>query len=132
MTMDTFNEENILKSKYNEILAREEVYWKQKSPEGWLNKGDRNTKFFHNLVKVRRSWNKVTSIKNRENVVLDKVEDISKEAVDFFTELLTKNQRLDFWHQDTLLENIPHVISNNQNQILCKPILFEEVRLTIF
>lgn len=43
MTMETFNKEKILKSKYNEILAREEVYWKQKSHEGWLEEGDRNT-----------------------------------------------------------------------------------------
>ncbi|XP_059070772.1 uncharacterized protein LOC131860384 [Cryptomeria japonica] len=98
ITMEAFNKEKTLKLKLNEILAREEVYWKKKSREGWLKEGDKNTIFFHNSVKVRRSWNKVTSIKNRNNEVLNELEEINKEVVDFFIELLSKNQDLDSQH----------------------------------
>ncbi|XP_057823837.2 uncharacterized protein LOC131036058 [Cryptomeria japonica] len=132
MTLEAFNKEKALKSRLNEILAREEVYWKQKSREGWIKEGDRNTKFFHNSVKVRRSWNKVTAIKNRANIILDKLEDINKEAMDFFSELLSKRQILDSQHQDTLLNNIPKVILDNHSQVLCKLILIDEVKQAIF
>lgn len=65
----------------------------------------------------------MTSIKSRENIVLENIEDINKEVVDFFTELLSKDQSLDSRQQDTLMNYIPQVISDNQNPILYKPIM---------
>ncbi|KAG5590657.1 hypothetical protein H5410_041171 [Solanum commersonii] len=35
-------------------LHYEEKYWKQKAGIPWFSEGDRNTKFFHNLVNGRR------------------------------------------------------------------------------
>lgn len=132
MTVDLFNKEKSLEVKYNEILAREEVFWKQKSRECWLKEGDRNTNFFHNSVKIRWSWNKVTSIRSEDNSILDKVEEINKAAVEFLSELLKQNDSLNISQQNRLLENIPKVITESQNQMLCKPIQLEEVRQAVF
>lgn len=55
MSSESFLQERDLKNQYNEILAREEIYWWQKSREYWLKEGHKNTKFFHNSVKARRS-----------------------------------------------------------------------------
>ncbi|XP_059074891.1 uncharacterized protein LOC131874942 [Cryptomeria japonica] len=47
MTSIEFEEEKRLKNSLNEILAREEIYWRDKARELWIREGDKNTKFFH-------------------------------------------------------------------------------------
>jgi len=42
-----------VKAEYNKYLHFEEVYWQQKAGYEWFVNGDRNTKFFHSLVKGR-------------------------------------------------------------------------------
>jgi len=37
----------ILQTEIDEILAREDVRWKQRAKENWYRLGDRNTKYFH-------------------------------------------------------------------------------------
>ncbi|XP_059066322.1 uncharacterized protein LOC131857643 [Cryptomeria japonica] len=132
MTSKKFLQERELKGQYSEVLAREEVFWRQKLRECWLKEGDRNTKFFHNSVKAKRSRNKITTILNRENVVLDKVDDINKEAVEFFLTLLSKDNDPKLEKQQEGLNVIPELITDAQNQSLMKPIQFEEVRKAVF
>lgn len=40
----------------------EEIYWKEKSRETWLQEGDRNTRYFQGCVKFRRVKNRITSL----------------------------------------------------------------------
>ena len=41
----------------------EESFWAQKAIKDWIQKGDRNTKYFHALVKQRRINNHVVRIR---------------------------------------------------------------------
>ncbi|XP_059068682.1 uncharacterized protein LOC131078213 [Cryptomeria japonica] len=60
--VDYLMEKDLL-SRYGEVLQREEIFWSQKSRENWLRVGDRNTKFFHSSMKVKRSLNKILSLR---------------------------------------------------------------------
>lgn len=50
MTQTKFRIENDLKEKHVQLLAKEEIYWRDKACDTWLKAGDSNTKIFHNSV----------------------------------------------------------------------------------
>jgi uncharacterized membrane protein YgaE (UPF0421/DUF939 family) len=56
-------EEN-LKAIYNELLAREEIYWKQKSRVQWLTSSTLNTEFFHLSTIIHRRRNTIDFLKD--------------------------------------------------------------------
>lgn len=41
-------------AKFRQSLIVEESFWKQKARVRWLDLGDKNTKFFHSVVKQKR------------------------------------------------------------------------------
>lgn len=84
MTEFEFREEKRLNHEYMEVLAREEIFWRQKSRATWLKDGDRNTKFFHSYVKVRRLRNKIFSIHNNDGIEVSNQKDIQDATVRFF------------------------------------------------
>eukprot|EP00253_Pinus_taeda_P023807 PITA_23807 len=50
----------------NQILLAKEEEWRLKSRAIWIKAGDKNTKFFHNYAKGRKSANTIWSLKNGE------------------------------------------------------------------
>lgn len=57
-----------------EVLAREEIHWKQKSREQWLREGDRNTKFFHMSALKHRAHNRISKLRSKDGVLHDSEE----------------------------------------------------------
>lgn len=56
----------------------------------WIDKGDENTKLFHQSIKARRITNRIHSIQNMQGQWVNS-EDMIKEAfVNFYKELLGK------------------------------------------
>jgi hypothetical protein len=56
-------EEN-LKALHNELLAREEILWKQKSRTQWLTSSTLNTRFFHLATIIHRRKNAIDFLKD--------------------------------------------------------------------
>lgn len=50
MDSTTFHHQLLLQSEWEEISAREEIFWRQKSRELCLKKGDQNTNKIHHLA----------------------------------------------------------------------------------
>ncbi|KAF4363317.1 hypothetical protein G4B88_011714 [Cannabis sativa] len=65
-----------LETKLNDLLSREECYWKLRSRADWLAMGDRNTKYFHNKATGRKKKNAIVEIMTDDGRKLSVEEDI--------------------------------------------------------
>lgn len=61
--VDNNRELKAMEEKLNDLLLKEEIFWKQRSRIEWMKAGDQNTKFFHLSAKKR---NKINTIKGTD------------------------------------------------------------------
>lgn len=113
------------------ILAKEEVFWKQKSRKTWLDEGDKNTKLFHNSVKLRRVINRISKIKIRNGSEVEDPKLISKEAVDFFSNILNIDLSPHCSDQDKILKFIPKLLSKEHTHGLTAKFSLSEVEAAL-
>ncbi|KAL9674974.1 hypothetical protein QQ045_003173 [Rhodiola kirilowii] len=71
------------KIKYNQFLFN-----KQRTNAQWIKEGDANTKFFHRLLKTRRSWNSINQITLQDGSISTDSGIIKNEFSVYFRELL--------------------------------------------
>ncbi|XP_057871955.1 uncharacterized protein LOC131078305 [Cryptomeria japonica] len=131
MTLETYEAEKKLLCEYKGILAREEIHWKHKSRETWLEDGDKNTKFFHNNVKMKREVNKITQIINDSDQIITYQNLIAEDATKYFENILNNWDHSDLPNNRILLNNIPKLITKGDNQVLNYKITHEEVKTAL-
>ena len=84
---DLLLERTLKRKELEELLLKEEVYWRQKSRIKWIKEGDCNSKFFHRVANGRRNKKFIKSLVSKEGVTLSNIEIISREIVNFFRKL---------------------------------------------
>lgn len=67
----TKDDEQRLKMELTEQCKREEAYCRQRSRIQWLNEGDRNTKFLHQMTIERRRNNKILSLQRDDDTWIE-------------------------------------------------------------
>ena len=60
---EAFRKRSTARKDLNEMLAKEESYWHQRSRVSWMREGDRNTRFFHANATQRRQKNKINGLR---------------------------------------------------------------------
>ena len=55
LTFDLLNQRALRKRELEELILREEIYWRQKARVKWVKEGDCNSKFFHKVANGRRN-----------------------------------------------------------------------------
>jgi len=98
----------------------------------WLQEGDRNTTFFHNIVKARRFGNSITSLVSTTSDQLFSKEEISLDATSFFSHIFSKEEPICLVGTRAILNCIPHLVSSSMNRDLLKPIMLEELEKDVF
>ena len=74
--------------KLNKALMEEECFLRQKSRVKWLDKGDKNNKFFFSKIKTNWNRNKILSVADHNGEMVFGQKQVAKVAVDFFQNLL--------------------------------------------
>jgi hypothetical protein len=124
----TREEKDLLKC-ISELLAREEVMMRQRSRIQWLKEGDRNTAYFHARCKERARQNRISIIKTEDGKVCNTQKEIEDVAVNFYIKLFSTQGNL---NPEEVVRFVPSKVTNEMNQLLCKPFCPEEVEKALF
>ena len=89
--MNLEEERSKVKSKWYELIIREEGATMMKSKFTWAKEGDANTKLFHNLMNERRARNAITKLERTNGELICGQEDIAEEGISFFSQLFSSS-----------------------------------------
>ncbi|XP_027152118.1 uncharacterized protein LOC113752185 [Coffea eugenioides] len=119
---------DVIRTTWQQECQVEEEFWKQKNRVKWPRHGDRNSKFFHATLRQRRLQEVIHRIKDETGIWVETKEDLSREAVRYFSDLFSAPivPSLD------LLHVIPANITAEENRSLEADPSFEEVKKTVF
>lgn len=95
----------------------------------WLKAGDRNTRFFHALTKNRRAWNCIQRHIDEEGKEWFEDHYLGRVAEGYFKKVFASEDvgmEIEDWNE------IPSLVSRDQNEELLKEITEEEVRRAVF
>ncbi|KAL8523955.1 hypothetical protein ACS0TY_013785 [Phlomoides rotata] len=113
----------------NTALAQHQALSTQRNCLQWLHDGDRNTKFFHTMNRVRKTSTGLTSL-IIDRVLSFETDSISNVVVEFFSELFP-NQDHDSYDDSDLGEFIQPMVDSVENDSLsCIPSVEEINRIT--
>jgi hypothetical protein len=118
-----------LQAEIDEILAREDLHWKQRAKQNWCLKGDCNTQFFHSWANQRKKTNTIHCIADMNRQVWRQKKEISKCFVDYYSLLFSSNNPVGIVG---CLNSVECRVIDAMNQSLIRPFTEEEVRFALF
>ncbi|XP_042481160.1 uncharacterized protein LOC122061743 [Macadamia integrifolia] len=124
-----FNEEADAKTALLNASKMQEKLWSEKAKLRWLKEGDRNTKFFHLSVKIRRSRNQISMLRREDGSWISDQLDLANYIVDFYKNFHSENPVEPHYE---LLDQIPTLISNEDNAFLDAVPSREEIKMAIW
>jgi len=81
---DDVRKEKCIKEEVEDLLNKKEQMWAQKARCDWILKGDRNKRFFQTIVKQRKAKSSILQLKDRNENLSDKPEEIEGILVEHF------------------------------------------------
>ncbi|KAL0356484.1 UNVERIFIED_CONTAM: Transposon TX1 uncharacterized protein [Sesamum radiatum] len=108
-------------------LSVEECYWKQKAACRWLEEGEKNTKYFHSLVKKKKRKSRIYEIQHNGET-LTEPEEIKASVVEHFEQAFSNDGNV-------ILQNIhwvPSVLTQEDVQQLQENPTRENVKAVVF
>lgn len=76
-----------MKFELDALLEKEEIYWKQRSRENWLRRGDQNSKWFHKKASIRKAKNEIKGIHDSLGSWMEDPKSIEDTFISYFEQL---------------------------------------------
>ncbi|XP_057803295.1 uncharacterized protein LOC131018600 [Salvia miltiorrhiza] len=129
-TDDLFDQEVNLQARIGSVLLRKSEYLRQQSRVSWLSDGDRNTRFFHSMVKWRRSNQNVKQLKI-DGVISEDPDVMATHVIHFYEDLFSEPifEPVD---RSWISGYIPASVTSAQAAMLTTPPSAEDIRLAVF
>lgn len=129
LTVEALVEHNCVMQRLDQLLGHEEIYWRQGSCALWVKADDRNTWFFHQRAKNRRTKNSTKRIKNaRGDWVCDNMK-IENTVTNCFKEIFQTAGNL---QDDEIIGAVDTKVTSYMNCMLDMAISDEEVQGAVF
>eukprot|EP00253_Pinus_taeda_P005951 PITA_05951 len=127
ITVELLDEEVKTQRSTYQAFRTEEEYWRLKSRSLWLKAGDRNTSYFHKQYRARLSRNHIAEIKTMEGQVCKGFDQVKAAAEAHFRNLYNIGIHAEEGETNDFLSNIPQLVNDEENTVLCRPITTKEV-----
>ncbi|XP_060170771.1 uncharacterized protein LOC132601723 [Lycium barbarum] len=113
-------------------LHYEEEFWRQKSSYDCFAEGDKNTRFFHNIVNGRRKRTLIRRIQNADGNGIESANEIADEAISFYQKQFSQESMQNFQSEMAILDHIPSMLSQEENADIVAIPTMEEVKRDVF
>lgn len=128
-TPQTVETRKELTAQLDSLMAKNEIYWHQRSRALWLKAGDRNTKFFHYKASSRKRRNTISGLEDENGRWQTTEPELEKTVVHYFQKLFSSNGNTDF---EAVNEVMRGRVSDEMNQRLLVDFTAEEVKHALF
>jgi hypothetical protein len=82
--------EQVARFKLSRLEDQLDLFWRQRAHAHWLEKGDRNTSFFHAQASERKRKNTIKKLKGEDGVEVEGKEGLKALVTNYFSSLLTR------------------------------------------
>ena len=118
----------LLQADLNDLLDKEGLMWEQHARALFLKYGDRNTGYFHSKASHWFRRNKISGLRNLDNVWCTSDLQIKDIAVEYFQSLFSSSHPS---VQSDIFEAVMPSVSLEMNEQLLKPFTREEVEVAL-
>ncbi|CAL1413585.1 unnamed protein product [Linum trigynum] len=110
----------------------EEEYWQQKSRVRWLQRGDKNSSYFHTVTRTRRKKNFVSGLRDDDGQWVTDEKGKADIATKYYSTLFTSENQVQDMHRRIHSLPIAQSVTPIMNEALTATVLPDEVRRTVF
>lgn len=93
-TADSLQKDKALQDSLDGLLLKEQILWRDKAKELWLEEGDQNSRYFHVSTIIRRRKNHIAHLLNRDHVAVTDCDEIGQVFVDFYKDLFSSSNHV--------------------------------------
>jgi hypothetical protein len=128
ISLEKVAREGVLRFKLERAEEQVDVYWRQRAHVKWLEKGDKNTSFFHAACSERRKHNNIGRLRRDDGSWVEGEEEKKNFVANHFFQLFRSQGSHD---TDRLLSKVDTKVTGAMNELLMKEYTVQELRAAL-